>query len=174
MKSADLSAAALFALVICACVASPATAANEEAPVDLQALNQEAPVDLQALNQETIELYRTGRYERGVVVAKRALDLAEMRFGPNHPEVAENLNNLAVFYRALGQYAQAEPLYKRALEIDREALGPDHPSVAANMNNLRCFTAARACMCWRNRSTRMRWPSTRRRLGQIIPMWPTV
>ena len=71
MKPADLPAVALFALVICTCVALPATAANEEAPVDLQ-----------ALNQETIELYRTGRYERGVVMAKQALELAEMKFGP--------------------------------------------------------------------------------------------
>ncbi len=37
--------------------------------------------------------------------------------GPEHPNVATSLNNLAEFYRAQGRYADAEPLHKRALSI---------------------------------------------------------
>ena len=33
--------------------------------------------------------------------------------GPEHPDVAASLNNLAGIYKAQGNYAQAEPLYKR-------------------------------------------------------------
>ena len=37
--------------------------------------------------------------------------------GPNHPDVATSLNNLARLYYAHGRYAEAEPLYKRSLGI---------------------------------------------------------
>ncbi len=60
----------------------------------------------------------------------------EKALGPNHPDVAGDLNNLAVLYYTQGQYAQAEPLFKRALAIDEKALGPNHPDVATDLENL--------------------------------------
>ena len=56
--------------------------------------------------------------------------------GPDHPDVATSLNNLAVLYDDQGRYADAEPLYKRSLAIREKALGPDHPDVATSLNNL--------------------------------------
>ena len=56
--------------------------------------------------------------------------------GPDHPQVALGLNNLARLYRARGKYAEAEPLYKRALAINEKALGSDHPDLATTLNNL--------------------------------------
>ncbi len=53
-------------------------------------------------------LYRKGQYDRAVVVAKKALDVAEKAVGPNHPSVATSLNSLAVLYEAQGQYAPVE------------------------------------------------------------------
>jgi len=67
---------------------------------------------------------------------KRSLEIYEDVLGPDHPEVAKSLNNLAVLYSARGQYVQAEPLYKRALAIFEEALGPDHPYVAEVLDNM--------------------------------------
>ena len=78
---------------------------------------QGAGIEWDTLNQEIMELYRTGKYDRAVVVAKKALEVAEENVGPNHPDVATSLNNLAELYDTQGQYAQAEPLYKRALAI---------------------------------------------------------
>ena len=60
----------------------------------------------------------------------------EEALGPDHPDVATMLNNLAELNRAQGRYAEAEPLYNRSLEIREKALGPDHPSVATALNNL--------------------------------------
>ena len=97
---------------------------------------QGAGVEWDILNQEVTELYRTGKYDRAVVVAKKALEVAEKNVGPNHPDVAMSLNNLASLYHAQGQYAQAEPLYKRALAILEKALGPDHPNVAKFLSDL--------------------------------------
>jgi tetratricopeptide (TPR) repeat protein len=62
--------------------------------------------------------------------------VAEKSFGPEHPNIATSLNNLAELYRAQGQYEEAEPLYRRALAISEKALEPDHPDVATILNNL--------------------------------------
>ncbi len=58
------------------------------------------------------------------------------RWGPDHPDVATSLNNLAELYDSKGEYGRAEPLYQRALAIFEKALGPDHPDVASSLNNL--------------------------------------
>ena len=60
----------------------------------------------------------------------------EKALGPDHPDVAASLNNLAELYRAQGRYGDAEPLYRRSLGIWEKALGPDHPHVATSLNNL--------------------------------------
>ncbi len=83
-----------------------------------------------------MELYRSGQYDRAVVVAQQALQVAEQNVGPNHPDVATSLNNLAELYRIQGEYAKAEPLYKRSLAISEKALGPNHPDVATVLENL--------------------------------------
>jgi len=100
------------------------------------ALAEGAGIEWDILNQEVNELRRTGKYDRGVVVAKKALEVAETSVGVDHPDVATSLNNLAGLYDTQGQYASAEPLYKRSLAIKEKALGPDHPSMAASLNNL--------------------------------------
>ncbi len=59
----------------------------------------------------------------------------EKALGPEHPDVATSLNNLAELYNAQGRYAEAEPLYKRALAIWEKVLGPEHPNVVAGLEN---------------------------------------
>jgi len=88
------------------------------------------------LNQEAVSLYQQGDYKRATDVARKALELAEREFGPDHPTVATSPNNLAELYRAQGRYTEAEPLYKRTLAMREKALGPDHPSVATSLNSL--------------------------------------
>ncbi len=75
------------------------------------------------LTKRVEELYRAGEYDRAVVVAKKAVEVAEKNVGPNHPDLATSLDSLALLYRTQGQYALAEPLYKRALVIKKETLG---------------------------------------------------
>jgi tetratricopeptide (TPR) repeat protein len=43
---------------------------------------------------------------------KRSLAFLEKELGPDHPNVATALNNLALLYKNQGRYADAEPLYK--------------------------------------------------------------
>ncbi len=67
---------------------------------------------------------------------ERALAMTEAADGPDHPEVATDLDNLAGILQDLGQPEQARPLLERALAIDEAAYGPDHPEVATVLNNL--------------------------------------
>jgi len=108
------------------------------------------PVAVQAQSEALMEadnqanaLYHQGRYGEAIPFARKALELGEREFGPDHPTTDTLLNNLAELYREQGRYAeaelllkQAEPLLKRALAIDEKAMGPDHPSVATGLNNL--------------------------------------
>ncbi len=77
----------------------------------------DAGIEWDILNQEVKELYRTGQYDRAVIVAKKALEVAEKNVGPNHPSVATILNNLAGLYRATKRDREAEKLERRAARI---------------------------------------------------------
>jgi len=64
------------------------------------------------------------------------LAIDQKALGSEHPDVATDLNNLALLYFAKGEYARAEPLYQRALAIREKALGSEHPDVATSLNSL--------------------------------------
>jgi len=64
------------------------------------------------LNTESTTLYKQGRYDEAIVVAKEALDVAEKTVGPNHRSVAASLNILAMLYYAQSQYSAAVPIYR--------------------------------------------------------------
>ena len=76
---------------------------------------------------------RQDRYDEAEPLLKRSLVVSKKAFGPDHPNVAAGLKNLAGVYRDQGRYAEAEPLFKRALAIAEVALGPGHPIVAATL-----------------------------------------
>jgi tetratricopeptide (TPR) repeat protein len=80
--------------------------------------------------------YAQGKYTEAEALYQRALKMREQVLGPQHPDVANSLNNLAWLYSALGKYAEAEPLYQRALKICEQVLGPDHPHSVTCRNNL--------------------------------------
>jgi CHAT domain-containing protein/Flp pilus assembly protein TadD len=88
------------------------------------------------LNQQAIQFYQQGRYAEAESLYKRSLAIWEKTLGPDHPDLATLLDNLAALYDNQGRYADAEPLYKRSLVIHEKALGPDHPDLATSLNNL--------------------------------------
>ena len=88
------------------------------------------------LNAKVIELYRQGRYNQAIPLAKRYLRIVQSNYGENHANTATAYNNLATLYKAMSRYGEAEELYKKALEIREKVLGEDHPSTAASYDNL--------------------------------------
>jgi tetratricopeptide (TPR) repeat protein/CHAT domain-containing protein len=100
------------------------------------AVAQPSSNDLAALDRQIMQLYQSGNYAEALPLAKHAVALTEKAYGPNHPNVATALNNLASLYGTQGRYAEAEPLYKRALAVREKALGPAHLAVAHSLYNL--------------------------------------
>ena len=74
-------------------------------------------------------------YAKAEPLCQRALALGEQALGPDHPLVAESLNNLAAVYLSQGRKAKAKPLMQRALAIWEQALGPQHPQIAIVRKN---------------------------------------
>ncbi|MFN9802808.1 MAG: CHAT domain-containing protein [Bacteroidota bacterium] len=91
---------------------------------------------LQELIQQADDLRAKGAYGEAALLWQRILGLVEKALGPEHPDTASSLNNLAALYDSQGRYGEAEPLYKRSLAIREKALGPEHPSTATSLNNL--------------------------------------
>jgi tetratricopeptide (TPR) repeat protein len=84
----------------------------------------------------------TNRLDDAEQYYRRALAIHESAYGPNHPLVASNLNNLALLLRATNRLGEAEPLYLRALAIREKSYGCEHPEVANSLNNLALFLQA--------------------------------
>jgi len=99
-------------------------------------LNHQTEILGRLLNEFAYYLDDRADYAAAEPLYQRALKIDEDLLGPDHPDVATSLNNLAELYRVLGRFAEAEPLYLRALMISEEALGQDHPYVAIWLNNL--------------------------------------
>jgi tetratricopeptide (TPR) repeat protein len=88
------------------------------------------------LSQYALHLRARANYAEAEPLCRRALHVLEVMLGPEHPDVASGLNNLAMLLQDINRLAEAEPLIRQALAISEKALGPDHPTVAARLNNL--------------------------------------
>jgi tetratricopeptide (TPR) repeat protein len=67
---------------------------------------------------------------------ERALAIREKVLGPEHPDTANSLNNLALLLHDQGDLTAARPLFERALAIGEKVRGPEHPYIATDLNNL--------------------------------------
>jgi tetratricopeptide (TPR) repeat protein len=77
-----------------------------------------------------------------ILCFERCLAIGERVHGPDHPEVAVALDNLARAYRVEGDAARALPMLERALAIKERAFGLDHVHLTETLNNLAlCCTA---------------------------------
>ena len=88
------------------------------------------------MHQLAVWLKNRAEHGEAEPLYRRALAIDEKSFGPEHPNVATDLDNLAELLRATNRLAEAQPLYRRALAITEKSFGPDHPNMAIRLNNL--------------------------------------
>ena len=89
-------------------------------------------------------LYGLASYQHGALAAyaqarplyERALSIYEKLNGPDHPDTALCLNNLALLLQAQGDLSGARPFHERALAAREKALGAEHPDTAESLSNL--------------------------------------
>ena len=106
-------------------------------------------------------LKATNRLAEAEPLMRRALAIDEASFGPDHPDVARDFNNLAQLLQATNRLAEAESLMCQALAICIKSLGADHPSsriVMANYTGLLQARSAHSRAARRDLPDR-RWPT---------------
>ncbi|MCX4239783.1 serine/threonine-protein kinase [Paraliomyxa miuraensis] len=75
------------------------------------------------------------RPEEALARFEEALPLLEHEWGPRHPEVAADLNNIGLTLLELDRPEAALEAIQRSLAIREAALGPEHPEVGKMLNN---------------------------------------
>jgi len=95
------------------------------------------------LDKQVMQLFGEGKYAEAEPLAKQAIEQSIKKNGPDHPDTAASLSNLAVLYRTQGKYDLAEPLYKHSLLILEKTLGPDHPRTIKVSEDLAAMQAYR-------------------------------
>jgi CHAT domain-containing protein/tetratricopeptide (TPR) repeat protein len=68
--------------------------------------------------------------------ARRGVAVLDEMFGPEHPQTAQGLNELAIMLADMGDDASARRLYERSLSIREKVLGPEHAETATSLGNL--------------------------------------
>ncbi|HEX2150180.1 MAG TPA: tetratricopeptide repeat protein, partial [Actinomycetota bacterium] len=67
---------------------------------------------------------------------EQSLAIDEVTYGPDHTQVASDLNKLGLVLQGLGRLHEARTMFERALDIHERVLGPEHPEVATDLTNL--------------------------------------
>jgi tetratricopeptide (TPR) repeat protein len=88
------------------------------------------------MSQAALLLIVKAMHAQAEPLMRRALANDEASLGPDHPDVAIDLNNLAHLLSDTNRIAEAEPLMRRALAIDEASFGPEDTNVARELNNL--------------------------------------
>jgi Tetratricopeptide repeat/Protein of unknown function (DUF2914) len=82
-------------------------------------------------------------YESAERFLREAASLQEATLGPNHPGLANTLNNLAIVCEITEKPIEAERYFRRAWAIATAVLDADDPFVATSRKNLEDFCASR-------------------------------
>jgi len=75
------------------------------------------------------------KFEEAAPLYKRGIAIIEKALGPEHPDLATSLNNLAGLLQAQGKLREAAAHCERAISIGEKKLGPQHPDLATWLYN---------------------------------------
>ncbi len=83
----------------------------------------------QAFSQLGWLLLNLGKYPEAWESHSQALELRQKALGPEHPDVATSISNLASVAWWMGRYDEAVEKAELAVTLQAKALGPEHPEV---------------------------------------------
>ncbi len=81
-------------------------------------------------------LLAKAEYSEAKTLFERALRIAEVEYGSNHPTVANRLNNLGFLLNVMADFRGAKEYYEHELLIYEKEYSPHHPEVDVCLNNL--------------------------------------
>jgi len=92
--------------------------------------SKESELQVQALSELGVLYLRSGEAERGLALARHAVDIGRRILPADHPTTVLAVTALGNLYKESGQFADALPLLGEALDSTRRALGEQHADTA--------------------------------------------
>ena len=89
-------------------------------------------------NLGVVRLLKGSNDQLAIELFGEAAEAKKKAFGPQHPVVAESLDEIGIQYFAQNKSEDALKIFEEAKRIRVQALGPDHPKVALVDNNIGC------------------------------------
>jgi hypothetical protein len=99
--------------------------------------------EAQSIVENAEQAAAAGNYASAEDLLREAAALQEQTLGPNHPDLANTLNNLGIVCEMTDNPIAAEHYFRRAHAIATATLAPNHPFVATSRKNLHDVGAAR-------------------------------
>ncbi len=109
---------------------------TEQGVAAWQELDPEGPDHALALGNLGRVAYRVQDFEGALAAFRHAHDVAVASYGPQHPEVAKLLSNMAACYTSMGRLDEAQKVLEQGLVLLEAALEDDHPDIAITLTNL--------------------------------------
>ena len=90
------------------------------------------PREARSIIENAEQAAAAGNYASAEDLLREAAALQEQTLGPDHPDLANTLNNLGVVCEMADNPIDAEHYFRRAYTIATATLAPDHPFVATS------------------------------------------
>jgi len=87
-------------------------------------------------SERVVQLYKAGKYDEALGLAKRVLEIRQRIFGSNDGRTAAAAINLAEIYHARGDYGEAQKIYEGLLPVYEKTFGVDHVNTAMIVDSL--------------------------------------
>ena len=88
------------------------------------------------LSVSVVKLFKEGKVDEAIPLAKRALEIRERLLPPNDPLVLTALGNLGDLYNAKGDYNGAKKSFERLLPMQEQQFGPTNVKLASTLDRL--------------------------------------
>jgi TonB family protein len=98
--------------------------------------------EVERLSAQVTKLYRDGKFDEALPLAKRALEISETLFGADNTQVARAAINVAELYIAKRKFKEAEPLLLRAIQINDKVLKATDPALVKTLERYTCVLKA--------------------------------
>jgi len=93
-------------------------------------------IEANQLNAQIVKLYKEGKYDEALPLAKRVVELRAKALGEDNHLTVSALKNLAVIYRSKNKYGEVLAIYERLLSIAEKNKTPDEIGVANALADL--------------------------------------
>src|SRR6185369_13215455 len=88
------------------------------------------------LSLSVVKLFKEGKFDEAIPLAKRALEIRERLLPPGDPMVLTALGNLGNLYNAKGDYNAAKKSFERLLALQEQQFGPTDVKLASTLDRL--------------------------------------